>query len=334
MHSLILALALCHSVTPSESLDGALEYQASSPDEIALVKYAEACGAQLVQRDAQSMTVRVCGCDRTFHILAAFPFSSETKRMGIVLRCTSTGTITFYVKGADAVMSRIVRYSEWLEEECGNLSREGLRTLVVGSRVLTEKQYETFAAALRQAKATLHDRQANVQAVADTLEEDVALLGVTGVDDRLQDGVRQCLETLRNAGVRVWMLTGDKIETATCIARSARLVDRMQPVFTFVASSKDDAADQLMRYRYLSALVHSCARSPHAPSPPGAAATSPSSSKVAHATAPPTRSALHFTTVFPFSHHAQARLCSSASITSGVSRRSHPLPPTARRSPS
>jgi hypothetical protein len=118
-----------------------------------------------------------------------------------------------------------VTCSEWLDEECANLSREGvpslafeprlgyilmlaagLRTLVVGSRVLTEKQYETFAAALRHAKSTLHDRQANVQvylqpttpslydrnpkrnvqAVADTLEEDVALLGVTGVDDRLQ----------------------------------------------------------------------------------------------------------------------------------------------------
>lgn len=55
-----------------------------------------------------------------------------------------TGEIVFYLKGADVVMSAIVQYTDWLEEECGNMAREGLRTLVVARKVLSEEQYNDF----------------------------------------------------------------------------------------------------------------------------------------------------------------------------------------------
>ncbi|VDQ17036.1 unnamed protein product [Trichobilharzia regenti] len=74
-----------------------------------------------------------------------FPFSSESKRMGIIVRDYSTKRIIFYVKGADTVMSNLVSYVDWLDDEAGNLAREGLRTLVVASRVLTEEQYNDFS---------------------------------------------------------------------------------------------------------------------------------------------------------------------------------------------
>lgn len=73
-----------------------------------------------------------------------FPFTSESKRMGIIVKDTSSGEITFYLKGADVVMSSIVQYTDWLEEECGNMAREGLRTLVVAKKSLTEEQYIEF----------------------------------------------------------------------------------------------------------------------------------------------------------------------------------------------
>ena len=82
----------------------------------------------------------------TYIILQIFPFTSETKRMGIIVREESTGEITFYLKGADVVMAGIVQYNDWLEEECGNMAREGLRTLVVAKKHLTEEQYLDFEA--------------------------------------------------------------------------------------------------------------------------------------------------------------------------------------------
>lgn len=82
----------------------------------------------------------------TYNILQIFPFTSETKRMGIIVREETTGEITFYLKGADVVMSGIVQYNDWLEEECGNMAREGLRTLVVAKKHLTEEQYLDFEA--------------------------------------------------------------------------------------------------------------------------------------------------------------------------------------------
>jgi phospholipid-translocating ATPase len=164
-----------------------------------------------------------------FEILEIFPFTSETKRMGIVIRDTSTGDVTFYEKGADVVMARIVQQNDWLEEECGNMAREGLRTLVMARKRLSPEGWKDFEDRYHHAKISLDDRnEAMTKVVSETLENDLELLGVTGVEDKLQEGVRSTLELLRNAGVKIWMLTGDKIETATCIAISSKLVSRGQ----------------------------------------------------------------------------------------------------------
>lgn len=121
-------------------------YQASSPDEVALVKFTESINLTLVYRDVSTIKLRnPQGEIEEYEVLNIFPFTSETKRMGIVVRERATGTITFYMKGADVVMAKIVQYNDWLEEECGNMAREGLRTLVFGKRQLTEEEYSQFA---------------------------------------------------------------------------------------------------------------------------------------------------------------------------------------------
>ena len=106
--------------------------------------------------------------------------------MGIIIRDDQSGEIVFYMKGADTVMSRIVLYNDWLEEECGNMAREGLRTLVVAKRPLTDEQYSEFDSRYQAAKLALTDRAARVAAVVESLERDMELLAVTGVEDRLQ----------------------------------------------------------------------------------------------------------------------------------------------------
>jgi len=149
--------------------------------------------------------------------------------MGIVVRDTASGELSFLQKGADVVMARIVQRNDWLEEETANLAREGLRTLVVARRKLSEAVYNDFKARYHAASVRVEGRnEAMAAVVADTLERDLELLGLTGVEDKLQDDVRVTLELLRNAGIKIWMLTGDKIETATVIAISTKLVARNQ----------------------------------------------------------------------------------------------------------
>ncbi|XP_070194788.1 probable phospholipid-transporting ATPase IIB isoform X2 [Littorina saxatilis] len=243
----VRAIALCHNVTPvyEEGANGdvanspeadqhsqqLVSYQASSPDEVALVAWTESVGLTLLSRDLSSMQLRTpTGVCVNYTILQVFPFTSEAKRMGIILKEEETGEIIFYLKGADAVMQTIVQYNDWLEEECGNMAREGLRTLVVAKKVLTEEQYQDFESRYNQAKLSLQDRSARVQGVVESLEREMELLCMTGVEDRLQDNVRPTLELLRNAGIKVWMLTGDKLETAICIAKSSKLVSRTHDV--------------------------------------------------------------------------------------------------------
>ncbi|ORX48008.1 aminophospholipid-transporting P-type ATPase [Hesseltinella vesiculosa] len=233
VRDIVQALALCHNVTPVVNIDGEITYQASSPDEVAIVKWTEKMGLALVARDINKIELRVAasGETLTFDVLNIFPFTSETKRMGIIIRDRQTQEIIFYEKGADVVMARIVQYNDWLDEECGNMAREGLRTLVVAKKRMSEEVYEEFRTRYREAEIALHERNALKQSVVEEiLETELELLGLTGVEDKLQEGVKNTLEQMRNAGLRIWMLTGDKIETATCIAVSSKLVSRNQSI--------------------------------------------------------------------------------------------------------
>lgn len=217
-------------VTPVTNDDGTITYQASSPDEVAIVRWTESVGLTLSARERTKIELKgPTGQILAFDVLEIFPFTSETKRMGIVIRDQQSGEITFYQKGADVVMARIVQQNDWLEEECGNMAREGLRTLVMGRKRLSPETWKDFEERFHSAKVSLDDRNEAMAAVVnEILEKDLELLGVTGVEDKLQEDVKLTLELLRNAGLKIWMLTGDKIETATCIAISSKLVSRGQ----------------------------------------------------------------------------------------------------------
>ncbi|XP_061110932.1 probable phospholipid-transporting ATPase IIB isoform X2 [Conger conger] len=275
IHEAVKAISLCHNVTPvyesqlaasgetecteadQDFIDDNRNYQASSPDEVALVRWTESVGLTLVNRDLTSMQLKTPqGQILTFYILQIFPFTSESKRMGIIVREETTGEITFYMKGADVAMGTIVQYNDWLEEECGNMAREGLRTLVVARKSLSEEQYQDFESRYNQAKLSLHDRALKVAAVVESLEREMELLCLTGVEDQLQAEVRPTLELLRNAGIKIWMLTGDKLETATCIAKSSHLVSRSQDIHIFrPVSNRGEAHLELNAFR----RKHDCA---------------------------------------------------------------------------
>ena len=267
VRDLVLALALCHNVTPSTEDDNGhnvTTYQASSPDEIAIVRWAESVGLRLMHRDRRNISLQSTDTSRVVvqvRILEVFPFTSAGKRMGIILRFNQGSNPTlsskegpaeiwFYQKGADTVMTSIVAANDWLDEETANMAREGLRTLVIGRKKLSDQQYEDFSTRYKQASMSLHDRDLNMaRIVKEHLEHNLELLGVTGVEDKLQKDVKPSLELLRNAGIKIWMLTGDKVETARCVAVSAKLVSRNQYIHTITqlssTSSSSAALDAL-----------------------------------------------------------------------------------------
>lgn len=258
VRDLVLALALCHNVTPTteEDEDGQprVAYQASSPDEIAIVQWTEQVGLRLLHRDRKSITLQFARDERIVvrvEILNVFPFTSDSKRMGIIVRFIRNtqsskdedGEILFFQKGADTVMTSIVAANDWLDEETGNMAREGLRTLVVGRKPLSAQQYSAFSAAYAEASLSLSGRDAAMGGVVKQhLERDLELLGVTGVEDKLQPHVKPSLELLRNAGIKIWMLTGDKVETARCVAVSSKLVSRGQYIHTIAGLKHRNAA--------------------------------------------------------------------------------------------
>ncbi|KAI1120551.1 phospholipid-translocating P-type ATPase [Nemania abortiva] len=263
VRDVVLALALCHNVTPTmEEEDGrnTTSYQASSPDEIAIVRWTESVGLRLTYRDRKRMVLESTDSKMTIvqvRILDVFPFTSDGKRMGIIVQFdedrhahphgNSTGEVWFYQKGADTVMGSIVAANDWLDEETANMAREGLRTLVVGRKKLSLDQYQEFSTAYQDAALAINGREAAMHRVVTRfLENDLELLGVTGVEDKLQKDVKPSLELLRNAGIKIWMLTGDKVETARCVAVSSKLVARGQYIYTVAKlKRKDNAQDHL-----------------------------------------------------------------------------------------
>lgn len=245
---LALVLALCHNVTPTEE-NGELTYQAASPDEVAIVKFCDSMGLRLFKRDRSSITLLHLHTQQKLHfeVLYNFPFSSETKRMGIIVRDQQTNEVYFMEKGADTVMARIVASNDWLEEETSNMAREGLRTLVVGRKRLNATQFQDFAREYEQAQLSMHNRDSAMQKViGQYLEKDLELMGLTGVEDKLQKDVKSSIELLRNAGVKIWMLTGDKVETAKCVAISAKLILRGQSVVEITKLAHTDVALSLL----------------------------------------------------------------------------------------
>ena len=264
VRDLVLALALCHNVTPTieeENGHNFTSYQASSPDEIAIVRWTESVGLRLMHRDRHSITLQSVDTSHVVvkvRILDIFPFTSEGKRMGVILQflkgteCAfdsedEAGEIWFYQKGADTVMASIVAANDWLDEETANMAREGLRTLVIGRKKLSAHEYRQFSSQHKQASMSLQSRVSSVaRVIKDHLEGNLELLGVTGVEDKLQKDVKPSLELLRNAGIKIWMLTGDKVETARCVAVSAKLVSRTQYIHTITKLSSTSGASSAL----------------------------------------------------------------------------------------
>lgn len=250
VENFMLALALCHTVitehTPGDPPQ--IEFKAQSPDEAALVATARDCGFTVLGRNGDDLIVNVMGEERTYTVLNTLEFNSTRKRMSAIVRMPD-GTIRLFCKGADSIIySRLARgqQQELRKTTAGHLemfAQEGLRTLCVAERVLSEEEYRVWSESHDLAASALTDREQKLEEVASAIEQELMLLGGTAIEDRLQDGVPDTISLLADAGIKLWVLTGDKVETAINIGFSCNLLNNDMELIVFnVPPDKPEAA--------------------------------------------------------------------------------------------
>jgi phospholipid-translocating ATPase len=227
----MLALALCHSViterTPGDP--PRIEFKAQSPDEAALVATARDCGFTVTGRSNDGIIVNYLGEEREYQVLNILEFNSTRKRMSSIVRMPD-GRIMLYCKGADSIIYSRLKKGEQPElrrttaEHLEMFAREGLRTLCIAQKELDPEEYRKWNAEHELAAASVTDREDKLEEVADAIERDLTLIGGTAIEDRLQDGVPDTIALLAEAGIKLWVLTGDKVETAINIGFSCNLL--------------------------------------------------------------------------------------------------------------
>eukprot|EP01133_Synstelium_polycarpum_P016143 gene16143-19208_t len=259
----LTCLAICNTVVIEKSKEGAdlnydpkshPRYQAASPDEEALTIAAANYGFVLKSREDKIVTISVHGREERYEVLNVLEFNSYRKRMSVIVR-TESGQIRLYCKGADSViLERSERISpipdvdiiRMTEGHLSQFATNGLRTLCMSMAILDPETYITWNRRFEEASVSLTKRTEEMDAAAEAIERQMCLLGATGIEDRLQDNVPETITSLREAGIKVWVLTGDKQETAISIATASAVISSGMEVVILNETNKDDLMKRLL----------------------------------------------------------------------------------------
>lgn len=179
------------------------------------------------------MSIEMNGQNVKYDVLDVIEFTSARKRMSIIVRDPS-GKLILYCKGADSIIYPLLQANQPYAQETLQLlesmiliilfntvqdfAKDGLRTLVVARAYLDENEYAAWSKEYADAKCSFVDRDAKIEQISEKIERHLELVGVTAIEDKLQEGVGDTIATLAQAGIKIWVLTGDKQETAiVCI---------------------------------------------------------------------------------------------------------------------
>lgn len=228
---ILVFMALCHTII----IDGKTgKFNASSPDELALVNFAKQYNYEFVGRDGDDIcTVKQNGQERNYKLLNICEFTSTRKRQSVIIReMDGKQRILLFSKGADAIMKDLlskesVESEDYLESQqyVDKFALEGLRTLFLAYKVLDEEKWEEWNKESEKAKLVIANREEEVARVDGQIEVELKLLGSTAIEDKLQDEVADTIKFMKRTGIKVWVLTGDKVQTAIEIGVSAGLID-------------------------------------------------------------------------------------------------------------
>ncbi|KAK2497659.1 hypothetical protein MC885_019972 [Smutsia gigantea] len=248
------AVSLCHTVQISNvQTDGIgegpwqsnlapsqLEYYASSPDEKALVEAAARIGIVFIGSSEETMEVKILGKLERYKLLHVLEFDSDRRRMSVIVQAPS-GEKFLFVKGAESsILPKCIGGEiEKTRVHVDEFALKGLRTLCIAYRQLTSKDYEEIDKRLFEARTALQQREEKLADVFQFIEKDLMLLGATAVEDRLQDKVRETIEALRMAGIKIWVLTGDKRETAVSVSLSCGHFHRTMNILELTNQKSD-----------------------------------------------------------------------------------------------
>uniref|UniRef100_UPI00398E99D4 phospholipid-transporting ATPase IH isoform X2 n=1 Tax=Pristiophorus japonicus TaxID=55135 RepID=UPI00398E99D4 len=238
------ALCLCHTVQVKreDQTDYQKQHQehrrssvyiSSSPDEIALVEGVKRLGFTFLQLKDNYMELENPEADiERYELLQTLNFDSVRRRMSVIVR-SDTGDIILFCKGADSSIFPRVKEGklELVRQRVQQNAVEGLRTLCVAYKVLSSEEYNDVHTLLQNAKLALQEQDRKLAEAYDVVERDLDLLGATAVEDRLQDKAAETVEALQKAGMKIWVLTGDKMETATATCYACKLFRRNTQLF-------------------------------------------------------------------------------------------------------
>ncbi|KAB0358934.1 hypothetical protein FD754_003090, partial [Muntiacus muntjak] len=251
VHLFFLSLSLCHTVISEEKVEGELVYQAQSPDEGALVTAARNFGFVFRSRTSETIMVVEMGKTRVYQLLAILDFSNVRKRMSVVVR-TPENRILLFCKGADTILCQLLHPScrslqDITMDHLDDFASDGLRTLMVAYRELDSAFFQDWSKKHSEACLSLENRENEISTVCEEIERDLMLLGATAIEDKLQDGVPETILTLNKAKIKIWVLTGDKQETAVNIAYACNIFeDEMDEIF-IVEGNNDETVGRELR---------------------------------------------------------------------------------------
>lgn len=256
-----LTIDSADALSGSPPLASNLCYEAESPDEAALVYAARAYHCTLRSRTPEQVMVDFPALGSlTFQLLHILPFDSVRKRMSVVVRHPLSKQVVVYTKGADSVIMELLSVAspdgtnlekhqmairEKTQSHLDEYAKRGLRTLCIAKKVMSDTEYAEWLRNHFLAETSIDNREELLVESAMRLENKLTLLGATGIEDRLQEGVPESIEALHKAGIKIWMLTGDKQETAINIAYACKLLEPDDKLFILNTQSKG-ACEMLM----------------------------------------------------------------------------------------
>ena len=250
IREVIQLLGTCHDINIHKN-----EYQANSPDELALVYFAKKCGFEFFKRNEKGdLVIKEYGKESVFKILEVFQFSSARKRMSIIVK-DKDDKIWLYCKGADNVIfSRSEKKLEngkdisELEKKVDNFAVKGLRTLILARKQITKNEYFKFSEEYQKAMNDLNNRETKVKNLQSKFENGLKVIGATVIEDKLQDNVPESIKDFIEAGIKVWVLTGDKMETAINIGHSTNLISHNLIILKLSSFEKNRLRKSLNEY--------------------------------------------------------------------------------------
>ncbi|XP_004600454.2 phospholipid-transporting ATPase FetA-like [Sorex araneus] len=249
-----LSLSLCHTVMVEEEVEDKLVYQAQSPDEGALVSAARNFGFVFRSRTHDSITVVEMGETKVYQLLAILDFNNVRKRMSVIVR-TPENRVMLFCKGADTIICQLLHPScKFLRDvtigHLDNFASDGLRTLMVAYRELDDAFYEAWNEKHNKAFLSWENRENEIEFVYEEIEKELVLLGATAIEDKLQEHVPETIISLNKANIKIWILTGDKQETAVNIAYACRIFeDDMDGIFTMEGNDYGTVRQELRSAR-------------------------------------------------------------------------------------